>query len=151
MVQERKKPEFEPINVDERIFAEREIVRYVQGTNLHEELSHLRKSVADSQARINHVKKSSPIDKLDPKLEDDLMCWGPTQKRTYSNRNKTPSYPAEEPSYLNFDCSALPSYIWNSGLEHVLHSFEKSSGYLEQEQLWDEFLTDVLAVKSDKH
>ena len=124
MVQERKKPEIEPNNVDERIFAEREIVRHVQGTNFHEELSNLRKSVAkgaESQARISFVKKSGLINKLDPKLEDDLLCVG-GRLRNAPIPTKT-KHPLILPK--NYRISILIARHYrlisgHSGLEHVL-------------------------------
>ena len=71
-----------PINVEKMIFAEKEIVRYVQSTSFQEELSSFGKSVVTANANLLcqtktiSIKKSSRIYKLDPQIEDDVLCVG---------------------------------------------------------------------------
>lgn len=126
MVQERKKPEIEPINVDERAFAAKEIVRHVQRTNFHEELSSLRKSMtmearAQSPTKISSIKKSSPIYTLDPKLEDDLLCVG-GRLRNAPIPTET-KYPLIVPKNHHISILIARHYhlvSGHSGLEHAL-------------------------------
>ena len=126
MFQERKNSGIEPINVDEKIIAEKKIVKYVQDTSFREELSGLHKSVAidartQGQTRACPIKKSSPIYKIDPKLEDGLFCVG--------GRLRNAPIPTETKHPLirpkNHRISILIARHYHvisghSGLEHVL-------------------------------
>ena len=132
-------------------------MRHVQGTNFHEELSNLRKSVAkgaESQARISPVKKSSPIYKLDPKLEDDLLC---VEGRL---RNAPIPTATKHPLILpkNHHISILIAWYYHlisghSGLQHVLslirEKFWKVGARATLRRILDR--CTVLTVKGDKH
>ena len=52
-----------PINVDKMIFAEKEIVRYVQSTSFQEELSSFGKSVVTANANLLYQTKTISIKK----------------------------------------------------------------------------------------
>ena len=120
-----------------------------------EELSGLSKSVArdahtQGQTRACPIKKSSPIYKLDPKLEKGLLCVGRRLRNApIPTETKHSLYPAKEPSYLDSDCPIL-CYIRTFWLgacsfahsRKVLDSWSKS--HIEKN-------SNVSIVEGDKH
>ena len=122
----RKESAIMPISVDEMIQAEKEIVRHVQGNNFQEEISGLRKSVAggddkSSRTRIISIKKSSPIYRLDPKLEDNLLCIGGRLRN--APIPKETKHPLILPKNHHISILIARHYhltAGHSGLEHVL-------------------------------
>jgi hypothetical protein len=98
------------LTVDELKAAEKVILRCVQQKYFPEEIAVLQKQ----KSKQTCVKKSSPLSKLDPIFQDDLLRGWKTATCSNSRIFEAPSHPTERNSRNQYYHSVLSHYLWSS-------------------------------------
>jgi hypothetical protein len=118
-------PEIEPLTVEEMLFAEKEIVKYVQGRSYQEELSRLNYGNIENDGAkgslTGPVKKTSPIYKLDPQVKGQLLCvGGRLANAPIPEESKHPLIIPKDSPISKMIARYYHQLAGHSGLEHVL-------------------------------
>jgi hypothetical protein len=113
-----------PINVEELVRAESQVVKHVQGTSFREELIRLGdQSINDTinELKVKYVKKSSPIYNLDPQLIDGILRVGGRLKNAPIPReSKHPIIVPKNNHISNLIVRYYHQISAHAGREHVL-------------------------------
>ncbi len=107
------------------LFAEKEIVKYVQGRSYQEELSHLNYGNIENdgakESLTGPVKKTSPIYKLDPQVKGQLLCvGGRLANAPIPEESKHPLIIPKDSPISKMIARYYHQLAGHSGLEHVL-------------------------------
>ena len=109
----------EPIRTDEMMKAEHEIIKYIQTKYFKEQLGCLRQ--CKLQPSKKSATKNSPLNKLDPILDDDVLRVGGRLKRAQLNHDaKHPVILPKKTHVGNLIISHYHQICGHSGVEHTL-------------------------------
>ena len=115
----------DPIALDELESAEREIIRHVQNESFEEEVATLKRSGPSvpigEGVKKHHIKKSSKVIKLDPRLLDgDLCVGGRLGNGPFQQESKHPMIPPKSHHIVTLIIRHYHQISGHSGVEHVL-------------------------------
>ena len=115
----------DPIALDELESAEREIIRHVQNESFEEEVATLKRSgpsvpIGEGVTK-RHIKKSSKIIKLDPRLLDGVLCvGGRLGNGPFRQESKHPMILPKSHHVVTLIIRHYHQVSGHSGVEHVL-------------------------------